>query len=66
MVPQKLEPIARNILPAVTIIPDVKQALKHAIKTAAPEDVICVAGSLYVVGEAKEALEGSAFRVQIK
>jgi dihydrofolate synthase/folylpolyglutamate synthase len=66
MDPQKLEPIARNILPAVTIIPDVKQALKHAIKTAAPEDVICVAGSLYVVGEAKEALEGSAFRVQIK
>jgi dihydrofolate synthase/folylpolyglutamate synthase len=64
MEPEKLEPIARNLLPAVTIISDVKQALASAIKTAKPNDVICVAGSLYVVGEAKEAMEGSAFRVQ--
>ena len=57
MEPQKLETIARDILPAVTIISDVKQALASAIKTAKPDDVICVAGSLYVVGEAKEALD---------
>jgi dihydrofolate synthase/folylpolyglutamate synthase len=63
MEPQKLEAIAKDILPAVTIIPDVKQALASAIKTAKPKDVICVAGSLYVVGEAKEML-GSGFRVQ--
>jgi dihydrofolate synthase/folylpolyglutamate synthase len=64
MEPEKLETIAKDILPAVSIIPDVKQALASAIKTAKPDDVICVAGSLYVVGEAKEALEDSAFKVQ--
>jgi len=61
--PQKLEPLAKKLIPGVTIISDVKQALEQALKTAAPDDVICVAGSLYVVGEAKEAL-GSRFRVQ--
>jgi dihydrofolate synthase/folylpolyglutamate synthase len=58
MEPQKLEPIAKKMIPGVTVIPDVKQALEHAIKTASPDDTICVAGSLYVVGEAKEALDG--------
>ena len=58
MEPEQLESIAKSSCPAVSIIPDVKQALKQAIKAAAPDDVICVAGSLYVVGEAKEALEG--------
>jgi dihydrofolate synthase/folylpolyglutamate synthase len=57
MEPEKLEPLAKKIIPGVTIIPDVKQALEHALKTAAPDEVICVAGSLYVVGEAKEALD---------
>jgi len=57
MEPQKLEPIAKKIIPKVTIIPDVKQALEHAVKTSSPDDIICVAGSLYVVGEAKEALD---------
>ena len=61
MEPRKLEPIAKKIIPRVTIIPDVKLALEHAIKTASPDYIICVAGSLYVVGEAKEALDGSAF-----
>jgi dihydrofolate synthase/folylpolyglutamate synthase len=64
MEPEQLEPIAKNICSSVTIIPDVKEALKHALKTAATNDIICVAGSLYVVGEARQALEGSGFRVQ--
>ena len=38
----------------VTIIEDVKEAVTHAIETSGPDDVICVAGSLYVAGEAKE------------
>ena len=63
MEPQSLEPIAKKIISRVTIISDVKQALEHAVKTASPDSVICVAGSLYVVGEAKEALDGSAFGV---
>ncbi|MFA5906323.1 MAG: folylpolyglutamate synthase/dihydrofolate synthase family protein [Desulfobacula sp.] len=41
----------------VIIIEDVKQAVTHAIKTSKKADVICVAGSLYVVGEAKEKFD---------
>ena len=63
MEPQRLEPIAKKIIPNVKILTGVKQALDHAIKTTPKKDIICVAGSLYVVGEAKEALEGSGFRV---
>ena len=39
------------------VIEDVSQAVKFAIDNSAPNDVICVAGSLYVVGEAKTALK---------
>lgn len=41
----------------VTIIEDVKAAVTHAIDTSNAEDAICIAGSLYVVGEAKEKFE---------
>jgi dihydrofolate synthase/folylpolyglutamate synthase len=41
------------------IIPQVDTAVKTAIADAAPEDAICIAGSLYVVGEAKTALDPS-------
>ena len=43
--------------PDITVIPNVADALAHAVATSAPEDVVVVAGSLYVVGEAKQALE---------
>jgi dihydrofolate synthase/folylpolyglutamate synthase len=57
MEPEKLEPIARKITSKVEIVTGVKQALEHAIKTTPKKDIICVAGSLYVVGEAKEFLD---------
>ncbi len=41
---------------ALARFPDVQQAVQHAVNQAAPEDVICIAGSLYVVGEAKAFL----------
>lgn len=53
----KLASAAKEIIADTEIIPDVGQALAHAMKTASAEDMICVAGSLYVVGEAKEHLE---------
>ncbi|WDP89242.1 MAG: bifunctional folylpolyglutamate synthase/dihydrofolate synthase [Desulfobacter sp.] len=37
-----------------TIIEDVKEAVSHAISTSSKEDAVCIAGSLYVAGEAKE------------
>ena len=42
----------------VEIIVDVGHAVQHALNTSSKEDAICVAGSLYVVGEAKKALAG--------
>jgi dihydrofolate synthase/folylpolyglutamate synthase len=55
--PRKLQEIAENFSVENTIVPEVALAVKHAIDTSAPQDAICIAGSLYVVGEAKAALE---------
>jgi dihydrofolate synthase/folylpolyglutamate synthase len=55
--PQKLLDVAGDFNLESKIIPDVAGAVKHAIETNSCDGVICIAGSLYVVGEAKEALE---------
>jgi dihydrofolate synthase/folylpolyglutamate synthase len=55
--PQRLYSTALKVISDVSIVPDVAAAFRQAIKTARPNEVICVAGSLYVVGEAKEAIE---------
>ncbi len=47
---------AGKYFPDVQIIPEVGQAVRLAIQNSEADDVICVAGSLYVVGEAKTAL----------
>lgn len=52
----RLEPIARTFTPYVEVKEEVADALRHALATSSKKDVICVAGSLYVVGEAKAAL----------
>ena len=51
--PETLYPIAKEIVSNIRIIPDVDDAVKCAIKTTPFNDAVCVAGSLYVVGEAK-------------
>ncbi|PIE61096.1 MAG: hypothetical protein CSA29_05075 [Desulfobacterales bacterium] len=38
----------------VRIIEDVGAAVSHAISTSSKNDAVCIAGSLYVAGEAKE------------
>ncbi|MFO7688031.1 MAG: folylpolyglutamate synthase/dihydrofolate synthase family protein [Desulfobacterales bacterium] len=55
--PELLIPVARTLTTDLKMIPDVAEAVSYAIESAAPDDVVCVAGSLYVVGEAKAALE---------
>ncbi|WP_319408649.1 folylpolyglutamate synthase/dihydrofolate synthase family protein [uncultured Desulfosarcina sp.] len=57
--PETLEAAARPLIDDIQIIADVGDAVRHAIATSRPEDAVCVAGSLYVVGEAKAALEKS-------
>ena len=56
--PEQLLEEARHLATDITVLPDVERAVKHAVTTAQPDEVICIAGSLYVVGEAKEALAG--------
>jgi len=51
-----LRRIAEKYLDNIEVIPDVGTAVHHAIDTTAPEDAVCVAGSLYLVGDAKKAL----------
>jgi dihydrofolate synthase/folylpolyglutamate synthase len=57
LAPQRLYATAQQIISDVSIVPDVAGAAKIAIENSDPDDVICIAGSLYVVGEAKEAIE---------
>ena len=44
---------ARGIIAA--IVPEVHDAVGHALAQAAPDDLVIVTGSLFVVGEALEA-----------
>ena len=54
--PRILFEAAKNLVPDTTIIPDVGQAIRRAVETTPRDGAICIAGSLYVVGEAKEAI----------
>ena len=56
--PLILKKAAQRFTPyPVTIIEDVKEAVTHAIETSNAQDAVCIAGSLYVAGEAKEKFE---------
>jgi dihydrofolate synthase/folylpolyglutamate synthase len=52
---------ARDMAADITVIPDVSEAVRHAMKNAAGNEAVCIAGSLYVVGEAKAYLEKQGF-----
>lgn len=54
---ETLLPLVREMNADTTAVADVHQALRQAMTQAGPGDAVAVAGSLYVVGEAKEALE---------
>ena len=58
---QTLKIATKDLSPEVSIIPSVEKAVQHAVTTAGPRDVVCIAGSLYVVGEAKVALQKMGF-----
>jgi dihydrofolate synthase/folylpolyglutamate synthase len=55
--PETLMPFAQSIVSDTVIKKDVASAVMHAIKTTPADSAICIAGSLYVVGEAKQALK---------
>ena len=55
--PETLLPVVEPYGKETTIITSVPEAVNQAIDSAAPEDVVCIAGSLYVVGEARQMLD---------
>lgn len=54
--PEILHKFAKNFVKDIQIIPNVKDAFFYAMESVLPEEAICVAGSLYVVGEVKQAI----------
>jgi len=57
LAPEALYPVAKQMIPDVRIIPDVPEAVKTAIEAASTGGAVCIAGSLYLVGETMEAIE---------
>jgi dihydrofolate synthase/folylpolyglutamate synthase len=57
--PETIAEAARPLISNIEIVPDVAEAVRHALATSESEDAICIAGSLYVVGEAKAEIEKS-------
>jgi len=56
--PMVLETLARRHHPSVVRAPGVSAALSAARSEAGPDGVVCVTGSLYLVGDVKTILEG--------
>jgi len=55
--PEVLYTLSKRMIEDVRIIPDVAAAVRYAMETTPSEEAVCVAGSLYVVGEAKAWLD---------
>ncbi|MHB9097475.1 MAG: bifunctional folylpolyglutamate synthase/dihydrofolate synthase [Syntrophales bacterium] len=58
--PDLLLPVARMFHPTVERIDNPADALRSALSGAGKEDLICVAGSLYLVGEIKKIHQGGS------
>lgn len=52
--PARLANIIKGYQANHCMIDDVKEATRHALSTVGPNDLICVTGSLFTVGEARE------------
>jgi dihydrofolate synthase/folylpolyglutamate synthase len=55
-----LEYVPEEYREKILNLPDVKAALTKAAEMAGPEDLICIGGSLYLIGEARGILLGDA------
>jgi dihydrofolate synthase / folylpolyglutamate synthase len=61
--PETFLRVANEIISDTTVIEDVATAVEHALQISSTDDVICITGSLYLVGEVKEAIETGRLRV---
>jgi len=57
--PSQIHDFAKDYLSNIEIIPDAHEAYTKTIKNADASDVICVTGSLYMVGEIKAAIDNN-------
>ncbi|MGA3208090.1 MAG: folylpolyglutamate synthase/dihydrofolate synthase family protein [Syntrophales bacterium] len=55
MPPEALLPVAKQYLRRIDVVKDSREALKRALSIADQNDLICVTGSLYLIGEIKKA-----------
>jgi dihydrofolate synthase/folylpolyglutamate synthase len=60
--PETLYEVSKGLVRNIKIIPDVKGAIDYAVETASKDEVICITGSLYVVGEAKAIFSNLTFQ----
>ncbi|MBU0545042.1 MAG: bifunctional folylpolyglutamate synthase/dihydrofolate synthase [Proteobacteria bacterium] len=60
--PETLYAASKGLVKNITIIPSVKEAIDYALSTASADEIICITGSLYVVGEAKAMLSNLTFQ----
>ncbi|MDJ0783903.1 MAG: folylpolyglutamate synthase/dihydrofolate synthase family protein [Desulfosarcinaceae bacterium] len=59
LAPEALVPVVASMGITPQIVREVDEAVHTAIGLCGPDDAVCIAGSLYVVGEAKAALDPS-------
>jgi dihydrofolate synthase/folylpolyglutamate synthase len=57
--PHELASFARLLDQESLVIPDLPDALSRALEEAGAEDMVCITGSLYTVGDAKAYLQSS-------
>jgi dihydrofolate synthase/folylpolyglutamate synthase len=55
---EMLARLTLHLAPRAEVVPDSTAALRHALQSAAPDDVVFAAGSLYLVGELRAAWPG--------
>ena len=56
--PEKLIETAKTLSEKIVVTQNIKDAMALALKETAPDETICIAGSLYLVGEVKALLAG--------
>ena len=54
MPPEALLPVAKQYLRKIEVVNNPGEALKKALSVADENDLICVTGSLYLIGETKK------------
>jgi dihydrofolate synthase / folylpolyglutamate synthase len=59
MPPEALLPVAKQYLRKIEIVKNSREALKRALSIADENDLICITGSLYLIGEIKKAFSAA-------